>query len=351
MTAKIKTAGPKKIHARSHRPKRVSQREFEKVYWPYLPVLLIVVFLLSISVQSGALGATLKNPVGRVMNYATGVSINQLLASTNSERVGENLSALKLDTKLNASAQAKAEDMAKRNYWSHDTPDGEAPWIFVTAEGYQYQKLGENLAAGFADAQSAVAGWMGSPGHRANILDPAFSEVGFGFANNPDYTSAGGGPMTIIVAHYGKPTVLAANTVSGQPATPDQPAQEVTSQPQSRAKEPKPEAIKKSEIPKQAETAINTDSSETEIVAASTIKASRAQLALGSMIDFSLINGFMALLMLGIVGLWASRHLLAIRRVVIKSETIALRHPLLDIGLLVILALCFLLSQTIGLLQ
>src|SRR5438132_3215953 len=83
---------------------------------------------------------------------------------------------------------------------------------FCFKSGYLYQKLGENLAAGFSDEQSTVNGWMASPPHRENLLDSAFSDVGFGFANNPDYTSAGGGPMTIVVAFYGNPQVLAAQT-------------------------------------------------------------------------------------------------------------------------------------------
>src|SRR6185437_15166639 len=101
------------------------------------------------------------------------------------------------------------------------------PWIWVTAQGYSYQALAQNLAAGFSDEQSTINGWMASPPHKENLLNPIYSDVGFGYANNPDYTSAGGGPMTIVVAFYGKPQVLAAATSQAAPpaasTTPSQP--------------------------------------------------------------------------------------------------------------------------------
>src|SRR5205809_4918263 len=107
----------------------------------------------------------------------------------------------------------------------------------------------ENLAAGFSDNQSTINGWMASPPHRENLLDPSFSEVGFGYANNHDYTSACGGPMTIVVAYYGKPQVLAAQTPppssSATPSTPvsSRPSPPAAStSPQPAEQQPTPEA-------------------------------------------------------------------------------------------------------------
>ncbi len=145
---------------------------------------------------------------GQVLGYATDMSRRQLLADTNQARTGHDLSALKENRKLDASAQAKAEDMIKHNYWSHVSPSGEQPWQFFKAAGYDYQKAGENLAYGFKTADGTVEAWMKSPKHRANILGH-YRDVGFGIASSDDYQ---GGRYTVVVAHYGLP---AASPVAG----------------------------------------------------------------------------------------------------------------------------------------
>src|SRR5690606_3424397 len=124
--------------------------------------------------------------------------------------------ALSLNDKLNAAAQAKAEDMKARNYWSHNTPDGQEPWVFFDAQGYIYKKAGENLAYGFATSTETVTGWMNSPSHKANLLDGAFTEVGFGFANSENFVSTGN--ETIIVAMYAQPYTQPASTPPEQAA-------------------------------------------------------------------------------------------------------------------------------------
>src|SRR3989344_4218630 len=215
MTAKIKTRSKRSSHRASRRPKGISDKAFKKVYWPYIPVLIIIGVLLTLSASVGAVSTFIQHPDGKVLAYATSMSSGGLLSSTNSARSQNGVKSLKINSKLASAAQAKANDMASRNYWSHNTPEGKTPWTFVLAKGYSYQKLGENLAAGFSGEQATVNGWMGSAPHKENLLDSAFSEVGFGWANNANYTSAGGGPMTIVVAFYGKPQVLSAQTSGG----------------------------------------------------------------------------------------------------------------------------------------
>src|SRR3990167_1771050 len=238
MTAKTKKT--KTTHARvyKHKPRGVSARSFERAFWPYLPLTLLIGLLLMFSSQSGALSAALRNPRGNVLAYATSMSVNGLLSSTNTQRSANGVVSLSLNSKLNASAQAKANDMAARNYWSHNTPEGNPPWVFIEAQGYSYQKLGENLAAGFSSEDATVGGWMASAPHKANLLDPAFSEVGFGFADNENYTSAGGGPMTFVVPHHGKPTVLAS--ASPPPAASTKPKSSAPATPQPEAPPPAP---------------------------------------------------------------------------------------------------------------
>lgn len=139
--------------------------------------------------------------------YATEMSRSGLLSSTNIQRSNNGQSSLTINSKLNQAAQAKANDMVARNYWSHNTPDGKEPWVFFDAQGYIYTKAGENLAYGFDNSSATVIGWMNSPSHKANLLDSTFTEVGFGFANSSDYVTTG--EETIVVAMYaGRPLKL-----------------------------------------------------------------------------------------------------------------------------------------------
>jgi uncharacterized protein YkwD len=344
MTAKIKTA-KKSSYRNHHKPKGVSHKAFKKVYWPYIPLLLVIAVLLSFNLQSSSFATALKLRSGQVLAYATSMSTGGLLNSTNSARAQNGVASLQINSKLTAAAQAKAEDMANRNYWSHNTPEGNPPWIFVTNQGYSYQKLGENLAAGFSSEQATVDGWMGSPPHRANMLDSAFSEVGFGWANNANYTSAGGGPMTIVVAFYGKPQVL-ANQSSPSPAPPPAakqptPAPAPASPPPAAPAEP----VETPSPPQPPNSETDTNSSD---LAA---KSSRAQLVLASFPIAKFATTFALVGAAAAIAVWLSRHVLAVRRALIKSERFAIRHPFLDLGLLIIAALSYLLTQTAGLIQ
>ncbi|HSX18014.1 MAG TPA: CAP domain-containing protein [Candidatus Saccharimonadales bacterium] len=352
MTAKIKTVGKSSRHRHPTKPRGISDKAFRKVYWPYIPVVLIIGVLLTFGSQAGALSAIIRHPNGKVLSYATSMSIGGLLADTNVARSQNGVAGLNLNDKLDAAAQAKANDMATRNYWSHNTPEGNPPWVFVNAQGYSYQKLGENLAAGFNDEQSTINGWMASPPHRENLLDPAFSDVGFGFANNPNYTSAGGGPMTIVVAFYGQPQVLAAHssapaataTPTPPPAQSPAPAPAPTPQPTPVAPPPTPVAKTVNKTPPATtQSAIKSDTL--------SAKSSRAQLVLAGLPIASFATSLAVLGALTAIGVWISRHALAARRAFAYGEAFAIRHPLMDIGLLVIAALSFLLSQTAGLIQ
>jgi len=79
-------------------------------------------------------------------------------------------------------AQMKAEDMAKRGYFSHEGPLGESPWSWLDKVGYSYVYAGENLAVNFSDSVEVHKAWLNSPKHRDNILGRNFSEVGVGTA-------------------------------------------------------------------------------------------------------------------------------------------------------------------------
>lgn len=125
-----------------------------------------------------------------------------LLAATNQERNNHNLQPLTMNALLNESAARKCEDMAVRNYWDHNTPEGTEPWEFIQAAGYQYQKAGENLAYGFLDEEAVVRGWMESPTHRDNLLG-MYQEVGFAVCTSDNYQNEG--KQQIVVQHLGMP--------------------------------------------------------------------------------------------------------------------------------------------------
>jgi len=89
------------------------------------------------------------------------------------------LSALATNVKLDAAAEAKLADMFDKQYFEHISPSGAGPGELVDAVGYAYIAVGENLAEGnFEDDRVLVDAWMASPGHRANILDADYMEIG-----------------------------------------------------------------------------------------------------------------------------------------------------------------------------
>ena len=108
----------------------------------------------------------------------------QVLQLTNQERAKSGLAPLKANAELNYAADKYAELMSQKRYFSHTGPDGSKPWDRAKAVGFEAQTMGENIAAGQKTPQEVVQGWMNSPGHRANILNPSFTQLGVGFENN-----------------------------------------------------------------------------------------------------------------------------------------------------------------------
>jgi uncharacterized protein YkwD len=89
---------------------------------------------------------------------------------------------LRWNDTLAAASRLHAEDMARHNYFSHRGRDGSAPEQRVERAGYRYRATGENIAAGQMKPEEAVAGWIKSPPHCANLMSPAFAEMGAAYA-------------------------------------------------------------------------------------------------------------------------------------------------------------------------
>lgn len=115
-------------------------------------------------------------------NYFASILPSVVVDLTNRERKDVQTRALTANILLEKAAQMKADDMATHSYFSHESPDGNAPWEWIKKTGYQFAYAGENLAINFFDSQDVVSAWMNSESHKENILDKHFTEIGIGTA-------------------------------------------------------------------------------------------------------------------------------------------------------------------------
>ncbi len=118
-----------------------------------------------------------------------------LITLINQERLGRGLTALSPQGQLATAARDHSADMACNSFFSHTGSDGPLPWDRVSALGYSYAAIAENIFAGSSNAQIAFDAWMNSPGHRENMLNPTYTEIGIGYrywADSPygAYTTA-----------------------------------------------------------------------------------------------------------------------------------------------------------------
>jgi uncharacterized protein YkwD len=89
-----------------------------------------------------------------------------------------------LSSTLGRVAFGHADDMATNNYFEHRDLSGQSPSDRVRATGYQEKLVGENIAYGPKSVDEVVQGWLDSPGHCENIMDPRFVEMGLGYAKS-----------------------------------------------------------------------------------------------------------------------------------------------------------------------
>lgn len=216
---KVKITNPKqKTKSRS----KSNSTNINKI--KFIPAILIASCASFLWLQPATL-TSVPSKTNDVLAYATNTTISGLLSSTNSRRSANSVANLGLNAKLNSAAQAKANDMVARDYWSHQTPDGQQPWVFIDNAGYQYLAAGENLAYGFSNSDATVTGWMNSPSHKENLLSATYTEVGFGIANSANFVN--NGQQTVVVAMYGKPqgAEVPAQVENESTTVPNQPSQ------------------------------------------------------------------------------------------------------------------------------
>ncbi|WP_225834510.1 sigma-70 family RNA polymerase sigma factor [Streptomyces sp. NK08204] len=107
-------------------------------------------------------------------------TVTQVVALVNKERAAAGCGPLAQDPQLQKAAQGHSDDMASRDFFDHTNPDGLGPGQRITAAGYRWSAYGENIALGQQTPQAVMDSWMNSPGHRANILNCAFKNIGVG---------------------------------------------------------------------------------------------------------------------------------------------------------------------------
>ncbi len=302
VAAKQKPKPTRTRHKRQGTHQRRNNR-FMKTYWPYLPIVTII--------GIGLLVNSLLTMRPAILGYATTTTAEGLLTSTNQEREKQHISDLTLSHTLSQAAQAKANDMVARNYWSHKTPDGQEPWTFIDSTGYTYQKAGENLAYGFSSSDATVSGWMNSLEHRQNMLDGTYSEVGFGIANSENYQQDG--KQTVVVAMYAKPSNAAALAATPQDQTATSHATNVRGM---------------ATVPQEV---------------------SRIQIATTGAAPWSLFAVSAGITVLLI--LLVTRHGLAWRRVFVRGEAFILKHRMLDVIFVSLIMTGYVLSRTVGIIQ
>lgn len=145
----------------------------------------------------------------RILGFATNITTTELYKLVNQERVSRGLPALKRNSKLEQAALKKAQDMFAKNYWAHYAPDGSTtPWKFILAAGYTYKYAGENLAKDFDTSASVMSAWMASAGHRANIVNKNYKDIGMMAVSG----TLSGEETTLVVQMLG--STLGATTAS-----------------------------------------------------------------------------------------------------------------------------------------
>ncbi|GAA0434175.1 CAP domain-containing protein [Actinoplanes campanulatus] len=112
----------------------------------------------------------------------------EVLRLVNAEREKAGCSGLSRESHLEAAAQKHSDRQAAQNTMSHQLPGEASMGDRVTAEGYQWRGVAENVAAGYTTAAGVMDGWMNSPGHKANILNCDYTEIGVGLAKSSSGT-------------------------------------------------------------------------------------------------------------------------------------------------------------------
>lgn len=112
---------------------------------------------------------------------------SEVIRLVNEERRKNGLSPLQANWELSRVARYKSQDMRDKRYFSHTSPTYGSPFTMMQNFGIRYRSAGENIAMGQRTPAAVVNAWMQSSGHRANILNASFTEIGVGYVADGNY--------------------------------------------------------------------------------------------------------------------------------------------------------------------
>jgi uncharacterized protein YkwD len=110
--------------------------------------------------------------------------VEEFVALANAHRTTVGCGPLEWLPPVAGVAQAHSEDMVARAYFAHTNPDGQSPFDRLAAAGIGYRRAAENIAWGYPSAPAVLSGWLGSPGHRANLENCALTHHGVGLIDS-----------------------------------------------------------------------------------------------------------------------------------------------------------------------
>ena len=112
---------------------------------------------------------------------------SEVIRLVNEIRVQNGLKPLTANWELSRVARHKSQDMRDQGYFSHTSPTYGTPFQMIKSFGLSFRTAGENIAKGYATPQAVVNGWMNSSGHRANILNASYTQIGVGYVGQGHY--------------------------------------------------------------------------------------------------------------------------------------------------------------------
>ncbi|MFA6428275.1 MAG: CAP domain-containing protein [Candidatus Buchananbacteria bacterium] len=168
------------------------------------------IFILLLILEIGVSGVLFLYPQRALAAHE--ISATEILHLTNLARQEQNLPSLKVNAQLTSAAYNKAADILSKGYFSHTSPEGKRFSDFIKETGYNYFLAGENLAINFIDSQEVVAAWKKSPTHYANLVNPAYQEIGLAVVEGIFDKQ----PTIVVVQEFGTQTTAGTSTINPQ---------------------------------------------------------------------------------------------------------------------------------------
>ena len=185
---------------------RVDMKELfqgKAMFYRYLTVLMVIsLFILPACLGGESGDGNVTDPVGSVIPPQGGNDPDpgvadirdEFLAAVNQARSASRICGntpygpappVSWSDSLAMAAYLHSEDMVLNNFFSHTGADGSSPGQRISRQGYPWRTYGENIAVGYPTVSSVIQGWLGSEGHCMNLMNPAFTEIGAGYAIGP----------------------------------------------------------------------------------------------------------------------------------------------------------------------